>query len=147
MKNLLLPLQTATKEISAEKYVTSSIVIPMAHNLKRAIDAEIVSLSTNDNGQNIAADLKVALMREIEKRFGAVEHVYLLAISNVLDPRFKKMYFQSPLNCSKAIQIVKDLMGNNTSNDTRVAQAVEVEKEPVEGEFPSEKPIHIRNNL
>lgn len=147
VKNLLLPLQTATKEISAEKYVTSSIVIPMAHNLKRAIDAEIVSLSTNDNGQNIAADLKVALMREIEKRFGAVEHVYLLAISNVLDPRFKKMYFQSPLNCSKAIQIVKDLMGNNTSNDTRVAQAVEVEKEPVEGEFPSEKPIHIRNNL
>lgn len=33
------------------------------------------------------------ITNEIHKRFGAIEQVHSLAISTLLDPRFKKMFF------------------------------------------------------
>lgn len=61
VKNILQPLETATKEISEQKYTTSSIVIPIVHNLEQAIDATVVC--TEDEGLKIASSLKTALLK------------------------------------------------------------------------------------
>lgn len=51
----------------------------------------------------LAYDTKIMIINEIHKRFGAIEQVHSLAISTLLDPRFKKMYFTDKIACSQAI--------------------------------------------
>lgn len=101
--NILRPLEIATKEVSGEKYVTASTVIPMVHCL---ID-KISSIKTDDA---VASLLKNAILNECQKRFGKIENVYLLAVSTLLDPKFKKMHFKDRLACAKSIQHIKSLM-------------------------------------
>lgn len=101
VKYLLKPLKLATQEISGEKYITLSVVIPMVHNLDNSIQA--VAVNTVNIGENsTVASSKAGLLKELTMRLGAVEQVYLLSITNSLDPRFKKLYFKNPINCARA---------------------------------------------
>ncbi|CAG4993101.1 unnamed protein product [Parnassius apollo] len=47
---------------------------------------------------------------EILKRMGAIGYVSPLAISTILDPRFKKIHFEDLLACANAVCIIKDLI-------------------------------------
>lgn len=96
---LLKPLESATKEISGDHYLTSSMAIPVAYILKDEFSS---SHPTHDIGKQ----LKNSLLNEHLKRFGAIEKVHLLALSTILDPRFKKMYFRDKVGCSKIINIL-----------------------------------------
>jgi len=90
------PLEVLTKEISGENYVTSSKIIPMVYCLNKSVEA--VQPNTT-----LGYDTKIMIINEIHKRFGAIEQVHFLAISTLLDPRFKKMYFTDKIACSQAI--------------------------------------------
>lgn len=59
--------------------------------------------------------LKAALTKEIEKRFAYAEQVPLLAISTLLDPRFKKNYFKNVLNCSSTVETINNLIIDTAS--------------------------------
>lgn len=80
---MLQPLEAATKEIGSDNYTTISLVIPIAFNLYN----KVVDIVSESDMSNI---LKDALTVEIEKRFFPAEQVYLLQISTLLHPRFKK---------------------------------------------------------
>ncbi|XP_072375547.1 E3 SUMO-protein ligase ZBED1-like [Diabrotica undecimpunctata] len=101
VQDILLPLETATKQLSGEKYTTSSIVIPMIFNIKKKIEGSTPKYE-------IGKKLKESLLGECNKRFGMAEQVHLLSVSTLLDPRFKKMYFTSPLDCVKAVQNIQE---------------------------------------
>ncbi|XP_055528361.1 zinc finger BED domain-containing protein 4-like [Wyeomyia smithii] len=68
-------------------------------------------------------------MANIEKRFQNVEKVGILAISTLLDPRFKKLHFESALNISKTISWIVDMMQKIT-RQCREEQAEPVNIEP-----------------
>lgn len=51
---------------------------------------------------------------EISKRLLPSEHVQILALSTLLDPRFKNIHFQDRIACSKAIKLVKELLTTTT---------------------------------
>lgn len=102
---LLAPLESATRDISGEHYLTVSMAIPVVKNLKSQINA-ISPTST------IATNLKKHISSEIKKRLDTTESISVLGIGTLLDPRFKTLYFQNPESFSKSINEVKYLMRN-----------------------------------
>ena len=99
----LAPLEEATRELCAEKYVTSSKVIPMTHCFEATI-MDLIPIFDESK------QLKDRILLEISRRFKMIENNHILAISMLLDPRFKKVHFQDPLACCKAISYVKNLI-------------------------------------
>jgi hypothetical protein len=100
VKYMLKPLEVLTKEVSADKYVTISKIIPMVHCLKSELDNQ-----QTDSPEVI--NLKQSLSSEIHKRFGKMEHVETLAISTLLDPRFKKLHFKDYVAVGNSILVIK----------------------------------------
>ena len=107
---VLRPIEAATKEVSGDKYCTSSKVIPLIHCLILKVE----SLQLEDS---LGKVLQSVVLKEISKRMGVIENVSPLAIATVLDPRFKKMHFTNPLACSSAVAKVKDLMKTTEQNE------------------------------
>lgn len=103
---VLRPLEAATKEISGDKYCTSSKIIPLVRCMLSKITSAIIEDPTAKEVQKLA-------INEINKRMGPIEHVTALAIANILDPRFKRMHFNDAIACSNAVAKIKDLMKIN----------------------------------
>jgi hypothetical protein len=97
--NLLQPFESATREVSASKYTTGSIIIPLVYNLKTCLEKVLV-----DEGSVLGKALKLTLSTEIHKRLATAEQMEMFAVATILDPRFKKNYFSDPLYCAKAIE-------------------------------------------
>jgi len=58
----------------------------------------------------IGCECKTFILNKINKRFKAIEQVHLLAISTLLDPRFKKIYFHDRIACSHAVSKVTTML-------------------------------------
>lgn len=99
---VLSPLENVSKEICGEKYLTASKIIPIINCLCEQLESLILT-------SNEVIALKHVAISEIHKRFGAVEQVQLLALSTLLDPRFKKIHFNSPMACAQAITTINHL--------------------------------------
>ena len=80
---MLQHFEHATREISADKYLSVSKVIPLAQLLQRLTVECVSSRGT----------LKQELLRSMAKRSTSLESHYSLAVSTLLDPRFKKIGF------------------------------------------------------
>jgi len=98
---VLNPLEAVTRELCGDFYVTSSVIIPMVHILQNKI------IQTNTT-TIISSKLKVALIEQCRNRFGNIESVTSVGIAIILDPRFKKIYFQLSVALSKALRTVSD---------------------------------------
>ncbi|XP_058836514.1 zinc finger BED domain-containing protein 6-like isoform X2 [Topomyia yanbarensis] len=95
----LKPLEKVTTEMSAEKYVTCSKIIPLVRLLK--ISYGIMELESRE-----AFSLKQRILHFISKYFKDIEKVRILATATLLDPRFKKIHFESALSASSAVFFV-----------------------------------------
>ncbi|XP_046746402.1 zinc finger BED domain-containing protein 4-like [Diprion similis] len=96
---VLKPFEIATKEISGEKYVTVSMVISIINFVRGQLQKTSPESAT-------AKKLKFQLEDKMNRRMADLEKVELLAVSTVLDPRFKKLHFQSAINASTAIAVI-----------------------------------------
>ena len=79
---MLRHFEQATREISADKYLSVSKVIPLTSSLPCVI-VERTSLRA----------LKQKLLSSMARRFTNIEISYTLAVSTLLDPLFKKVGF------------------------------------------------------
>jgi len=114
--DLLRPIEASTKELCGQKYVTSSMVIPMVYMMVKKV-------SQFKPTQQLGNKLKKEILFHCEKRFGSIESVALLSIATVLDARFKKIYFKDPLALSNTyiadeIKQNQDLSESSSDNDT-----------------------------
>ena len=82
------PFKEATKEVSAEQYVTISKVIPLVSLLQHATS------SAGQRNNTLASQLAA----QCEQRFQNIEHNHILAVSTFLDIRFKNIVFCDPGN-------------------------------------------------
>ncbi|GLV46481.1 uncharacterized protein CBL_21306, partial [Carabus blaptoides fortunei] len=87
-KELLSPLETATRDISGDRYMTISIAIPIANNIHK----KIMDFTQTSNTLRL---LKTALLSEINRRFESIEQIFTLSVATILDPRFKTLYFKN----------------------------------------------------
>ena len=95
--SLLGAFEEATTEISAERYVCVSKVMPLAK-----------SLQVHTAKSTSTRPLKLELIEQMRKRFSNMEGNHLLSVSTLLDPRFKKSGFFQPTGYN---QVVKHLVG------------------------------------
>ena len=90
MRNIievLKPFQAATEEICSSGYTFMSKVIPIATLLQQ------VTASSLDPSLGVQSALKAALIQQMQQHFSGLENTYSLAVSTLLDPRFKKHAF------------------------------------------------------
>lgn len=104
---VLSPLKAATKELSSEKYISSSMVIPIVHLLQTKINE---ATST----QILSTQLKTVLLFECLKRLGQIENVSFLSIATILGPRLKRNYLNNLSALSKML--------NKISNEIKAYQ-------------------------
>jgi len=110
--NILRPIEMVTKEIGGDSYPTCSIIIPIIRCMKNVINDYI---PMTDYGRNF----KINILLEIDRRFNDIERYQILAISTILDPRFKKIHFEQPRAVSSAISYINSIMqvpNENNSN-------------------------------
>ncbi|XP_011859962.1 PREDICTED: zinc finger BED domain-containing protein 4-like [Vollenhovia emeryi] len=107
---ILRPVERVTTEMSSESYVTCSKIIPIVNCLIKTLE----KLTTE---HDISECLHKNILRELYRRFHSedlnVEKNIFLATSTLLDPRFKKLHFRSPLAVSTAISKICQLMKEN----------------------------------
>lgn len=96
---VLGPIEFVTTEISGESYPTSSLVIPLIHCMEGTI-RNCVALTVEGN------KFRDNILCEIQQRFKDIESHKILAVSTILDPRFKRMHFQSPRAVSAAVSYI-----------------------------------------
>ncbi|TNM86597.1 hypothetical protein fugu_006827 [Takifugu bimaculatus] len=85
--DVLRPFEEATKEVSAEQYVTVSKVKPLVSLLQQATTS---AAQSNSLASQLAAQCK--------RRFQNIEHNHTLAASTFLDIRFKNIVFCDSTN-------------------------------------------------
>ncbi|XP_011687394.1 PREDICTED: zinc finger BED domain-containing protein 1-like [Wasmannia auropunctata] len=116
---LLKPFEVITKEISGQKFVTCSKVIPMIHCLRN----QLTELKPESD---VSKKLKNYLLSKVENRFQSIEKQNLLAFATILYPRFKKIHFRDALACSSVL-----LKINNMLRELNVEKnASDIENEP-----------------
>ncbi|XP_026826929.1 zinc finger BED domain-containing protein 1 [Ooceraea biroi] len=107
----LAPFKEATTQISGDKYVTASIVLPLCHNVLDTLNE--LKLTTN-----AAMELKKNLLKEIQIKYVPLERNKLLTIATLLDPRFKRVYSFSSLFQAEAIsQICRKIREKTKEQD------------------------------
>lgn len=113
---ILKPLEYVTKELSGEQYVTISKIIPMVNCLKTQINNIPVAVGDGDGPHaSVINTVKKEILKQIERRFGHVEDNYLIAMSCLLDPRFKNIHFQDAKACAKAISLLRRYIATSPS--------------------------------
>jgi len=117
---ILRPVERVTTEMSGESYVTCSKIIPIVNCLIRTLE----KLNTE---HDISERLHKNILQELRNRFHSedsnVEKNAILAISTLLDPRFKKLHFRSSLAASTAISKICHLMNKNRKGTQSTAVA------------------------
>ena len=94
---LLRPFLQATEQISGEKYVSISMIIPLTRLLLRSCTQSPNTL------------LRQNLVQELNRRFSRIEQRYTMAVATLLDPRFKKIGFA---DASAVDQAIRRLQGD-----------------------------------
>jgi len=118
LTSLLTPIERVITEISGDSYPTASVIIPIIHCMQVAICSwEPKQSEVDNNVTETSMQFKNKLLMLIEQKFKDFEFNSILAISTILDPRFKKLHFQSALTASSAITKINTLMKSNTVSE------------------------------
>ena len=81
LRYVLAPFKAATREISADKYISGSKIIPLSRTLQRPTCSSV---------QPAVQKLVNVLLCKMNRIFLNMEGNMLLAVPTLLDPRFKK---------------------------------------------------------
>ncbi|XP_067293402.1 E3 SUMO-protein ligase ZBED1-like [Pseudorasbora parva] len=98
---VLAPFKYATKELSGEKSVSASKIIPIIRMIQHKV-AEKTAHARNPS----ASSLGMALQQYINKRCSNVESIRVLALATLLDPRFKTLGFGNQDNAREAERLL-----------------------------------------
>ncbi|KAF6217108.1 hypothetical protein GE061_001461 [Apolygus lucorum] len=122
---LLRPIESATRDVSGEKFITSSVVIPMVKLLKRNI--EKVAITTE-----LAAKVKEILLVQWGKRFSQIEKLHFFPIPTVLDPRFRTLHFEDKVALAATLK--------------KISAELKKEEESSESDYDRSSPPTAGNN-
>ena len=103
MIRILRPFEAVTTELSAEKYVSASKIIPLVRGLQKLT----ASNCTTQDG--ICSLLSQRLTSQMASRFQNLEEKIVIGIATLLDPRFKKIPFS---NATAIQQMKRQIIGD-----------------------------------
>lgn len=117
LKDLVIlqkPIVDSITNISGEQYPTCGAIIPIIQCLKLAVDR--ASPCTE-----VGKTFKQNLQNEIERWSSKQEMNFNYALATILDPRFKRVFFQSALEASKAITRIDKLLKSMIAAESRAS--------------------------
>ncbi|XP_053968829.1 zinc finger BED domain-containing protein 6-like [Anastrepha ludens] len=76
LMSILKPLEYVTKELSGERCVTISKIIPIVNCLKAQINDVYVSVGEDYDDMTVLHAVKKEMIKQIERRFGCIEENY-----------------------------------------------------------------------
>ena len=88
---VLKPFLEATENISGDKFVSVSMIIPLVKLLQQSMRS------------HLSIPLAAELSSELTYRFSPIEEAYITAVTTLLDPRFKKLPFSTSSSAEHAI--------------------------------------------
>ncbi|KAL7374602.1 hypothetical protein ABVT39_003702 [Epinephelus coioides] len=95
---VLAPFNDATVELSEEKRVSGSKVIPLLSMLDHSLEEEVGNAQT-PHSTSIANHLR----RQLRERLYQLQSMSIMSLSTLLDPRFKSIGFFSPSKAAEAV--------------------------------------------
>lgn len=118
---LLEPFENLTTEMSGQKYVTISKVIPSIFCIRKHL-VNVSSKMTLRESQTTFMNLD----NEMSKRFTKTEDIEVYIIATLLDPRFKKMYFEKITNVAKGnikiVELLKALIRDESQIESAASE-------------------------
>ncbi|XP_028982326.1 zinc finger BED domain-containing protein 4-like [Diachasma alloeum] len=113
---IMRPVESVIREISGSHYSTCSVIIRIVSCLTKSIRAMKLLTDEGIMFQN-------KLLEKINEKFANVEDHKLLAISTILDPRFKKLHFDHALAVSHAVERINKEMKSMGIEDSEKKKA------------------------
>jgi hypothetical protein len=101
--SLYEPFESLSKVFSGEKYVTSSLVIPLLQ------ECTVLICNTNVS-HSVASELKSYLVMKLSNQLENIQRIDQFAKATILDPRLKQEPFTSPASSSKHVQELSDMV-------------------------------------
>ncbi|XP_033990656.1 zinc finger BED domain-containing protein 4-like [Trematomus bernacchii] len=100
--SLLSGFNDATIELSEEKNVSGSKVVPLLKMLEQMLQEEMAKTA-----EAVAKEMGEHLLRQLRERLHTLQSMSIMSLATLLDPRFKLIGFFSP---SKAAEATKRLV-------------------------------------
>ncbi|CAM4530187.1 unnamed protein product [Leuciscus chuanchicus] len=100
--DVLGPFRQATVELSGEKRVSASKVIPLMKMLNHAVTSKLEGLNSN-----LTKQLGDSLVRRVREQAVNLESISVMTMPTLLDPRFKKLGFLSQGKLQEAVSRLK----------------------------------------
>ncbi|XP_014296544.2 uncharacterized protein LOC103573894 [Microplitis demolitor] len=126
---LLRSSKEATDEISGEKYVTSSLAIPIWSLLRQVTDQSTPSTALGET-------VRKTLLEKIDEKLVSFEKNTFLLAAIILDPRFKRLHFTSPIAVSNSItKISNDIRSKHRGRGQRFPVPRPVQATPETGKL------------
>jgi hypothetical protein len=132
---LLTPFYEVTKEISSEKQVTASKIIPFCLGIRKYFEAVLAEKEgLNDEVQQILGKIN----SEMEKRFNKIEENSIIAEATLLDPRFKKVGFDDVVAAEKTKKnLIAKAAAHNMQDHEETQHQGTIQQEEDSTESPS----------
>ena len=124
---ILHPFEAVTTELSSEKHVSASKIIPLARGLQKIT-----------NSSTISSPFCQELTTQMATRFAGIEEKNVLAIATLMDPRFKKIPFSS----DSAIERMKQRIISDASAFAQaLAEPATAQQDLENSAVPTENPV------
>ncbi|XP_045462939.1 E3 SUMO-protein ligase ZBED1-like [Harmonia axyridis] len=118
---VLKPLEYMSKELSGEDYITASRVFPMINCAMHTYENNIFEMEESKLLNNL-------ILTEMRKRLSKAEHIPVLAVSTLLDPRFKNIHFKDSQAAANAISFVRRLLKHDVMPETPERNNLQAER-------------------
>lgn len=96
---LLSGFNDATVELSEEKTVSGSKVLPLLKMLDENLQEEMTDVASP-----VARQMGEHLKRQLREKLNTLQSMSIMSLATMLDPRFKAMGFLSPTKANEAIK-------------------------------------------
>ncbi|EZA56605.1 Zinc finger BED domain-containing protein [Ooceraea biroi] len=106
------PVEDVMTECSGDTYFTSSLIIPITNCMT-------ITIRACNPSTEIGQRFQEKLLAESHRRFKDYESRELLAISTILDPRFKKLHFQKPLCAANAVKTINAIIKSAMADENK----------------------------
>ncbi|CAG4984004.1 unnamed protein product [Parnassius apollo] len=132
--NILKPCEEVTREVSAQKYITGSLVIPITTGLVKSLE-NINSNTYLDTAQKLQQDLLAA----IKNRFIHLDKSGTFTTCMFLDPRFK-LYFEDQYVADTTKQRIIEMITTIINKEDRNYPQIENEEQQLSDQAANPPP-------
>ena len=131
---VLGPIFMVTEQMSGESYPTGSMALPLTMSLMGKMCTLQTSTGRDPNAPEVLKEMLRIAIRSMNKRFNGWEGIMPLALSSLVDPRFKTMGFMDKEREKEAVHKCKELMLENLTQKEagELVDADEPQAEPEE---------------